>query len=213
MNGSEKKDKIPYNRRKTTEEISSQLSNNVFNTSDTTNDEKATGGSNNGTLPCTTGEKPVLTINSKRQEEFKETKNESNPTANSILSNNVNAKEFIPSAIHRNPSLGAETSTDMSMLSTTNIFSSATCSTQDSQPTLLSENQVVIDVLKDIIADLMEDPGGYDDVEKKLGEHFKNFVTKKETLDEIVSILIEQVSSFLTKNYFEKKNVEKPVSC
>ena len=40
---------------------------------------------------------------------------------------------------------------------------------QDSQPTLLrgissSENQVVIDVLKDIIENLMQDPGGYDEI-------------------------------------------------
>ena len=73
---------------------------------------------------------------------------------------------------------------------------------QDSQPTLLrgissSENQVVIDVLKDIIENLMQDPGGYDDVEKRLGEHFQNFVTKKETLEEIVNILIEQVNQLI----------------
>ena len=70
---------------------------------------------------------------------------------------------------------------------------------QDSQPTLLrgissSENEVVIVVLKEIIEDLMQDPGGYDDVEKILGEHFQNFVTEKETLEEIVNILIEQVN-------------------
>lgn len=73
---------------------------------------------------------------------------------------------------------------------------------QDSQPTLLrgissSENQVVIDVLKDIIENLMQDPGGYDDVEKRLGEHFQNFVTKKETLEEIVNILTEQVNQLI----------------
>lgn len=73
---------------------------------------------------------------------------------------------------------------------------------QYSQPTLLrgissSENQVVIDVLKDIIENLMQDPGGYDDAEKRLGEHFQNFVTKKETLEEIVNILIEQVNQLI----------------
>lgn len=73
---------------------------------------------------------------------------------------------------------------------------------QDNQPTLLrgissSENQVVIDVLKDIIENLMQDPGGYDDVEKRLAEHFQNFVTKKETLEEIVNILIEQVNQLI----------------
>ena len=43
----------------------------------------------------------------------------------------------------------------------------------------------------------MQDPGGYDDVEKRLAEHFQNFVTKKETLEEIVNILIEQVNQLI----------------
>ena len=215
-------DKPTYNKQTSVENISSQIANNILSTSDTTNDEKAALNSrkssidnlrlevandssisdSKGSLPFMADEKPAVTVNSNKQKEFEDTVHENKPIIDSVLLNSVNAKEFVPSAVRRKPSLDAETLTDGFTLPTTSVVSSVICPPQESRPALLrtpsfSEEQVAIDVLKDIIATLLEDPGDFDNVKEQLGEHLKNFVTKKETLKEIVTIMIEQVNRLL----------------
>lgn len=215
-------DKPTYNKQTSVENISSQIANNILSTSDTTNDEKAALNSrkssvdnlrlevangssisdSKGSLPFMADEKPPVTVNSNKQKESEDTVHENKPIIDSVLLNSVNVKEFVPSAVRCKPSLDAETLTDGFTLPTTSVVSLVICPPQESRPALLrtpsfSEEQVAIDVLKDIIATLLEHPGGFDNVKEQLGEHLKNFVTKKETLKEIVTIMIEQVNRLL----------------
>lgn len=215
-------DKPSYNRQTSVDDISSKIANNILSTSDATDDEKAavdsrksnidnltlevSNGSNStvskSSLPFMADEKPAVTVDSNKQKGSIETMDENKPIIDSVLLNSVNAKEFIPSTVHRKSSLDAQTITDGFTLPTTSVVSSVICPPQDSRPALLrtpsfSEEQVAIDVLKDIIATLLEDPGDFDNVKEQLGEHLRNFVTKKETLKEIVSIMVEQVNGFL----------------
>ncbi|XP_057299622.1 polyadenylate-binding protein-interacting protein 1-like [Hydractinia symbiolongicarpus] len=92
------------------------------------------------------------------------------PNTSVLLSKVVNVKEFVPK-------------TFTPMMEERNSITSA------------AEDQVVLGVLEDTIYTLMEDPGDFDNVVDHLTEHLKNFVTKEETLNKVVTTLIDQAIS------------------
>ena len=55
-----------------------------------------------------------------------------------------------------------------------------------------SEQAAALGVLKDVMRTLLDDPGSFDHGIEELCEHLVHFVTKEETIREIVNLLVEK---------------------